>query len=87
MFYEDNDFIIPAWQENNIEKIIPVAAYIGKKIKADKIAFMTSTDNEEKTQLMAAMVMCQSSLLLLNMAFMAENNELAEIAKEIIREK
>ena len=87
MYYDDNDFIIPTYQENNVEKIIPIAAFIGKKIKANKIAFITSTDGEEKTELLSTMVLAQSSLLLLCMAYFAENNDLVEIAKEIIREK
>lgn len=87
MYLPENDYYIPAFEENNIQKIIPIAAFIGKKIKANKIAFITSSDADEKTEINASLSMCQSALCLLCLAYISESDDLVEIAKEIIREK
>lgn len=87
MLFPENDCYIPAYKENSLEKIIPAAAFIGKKIKANKIAFITSTDGDEKIEINASLSLCQSALVLLCMAYISESDDLVEIAKEIIREK
>ena len=83
MFYDDN--YIPFPSSEKLNEIEPVATFISKKIVSLKRTLDTSTDLDEKIDTIAGLIMCESSISLLSLAYLTENNSLIEEAKNIYR--
>jgi hypothetical protein len=84
MFIDDSH-LFPAYEINNNASIIPIAAFIAKKIIALKKSFATSNDADEKNEIKSMIMFHQSALLLLCLSFFTEEKELTDLAKEMIR--
>ena len=83
MFYDDNYIPIPSSEKLN--EIEPVATFISKKMVSLKRTLDTSADLDEKIDTIAGLIMCESSISLLSLAYLTENNSLIEEAKNIYR--
>jgi len=83
MFYDDN--YIPFPSSERLDEIEPVATFITKKIVSLKRTLNTSTDLDEKIDTIAGLIMCESSISLLSLAYLTENKSLIEEAKNIYR--
>lgn len=83
MMYDDGYIPSPSYQR--INDIQPVASFIANKIIVSKNTLSTSNDVEEKIATIATMVMCESALSLLILAFLTEDNSFVEQAKQIYR--
>jgi hypothetical protein len=77
--------LFPTYDRQTSESIIPIATFVAKNIVALKKSFSTSGDADEKSEILATLIFHQSALLLLTMSFLAEENELTDLAKEIFR--
>jgi hypothetical protein len=75
----------PTYDRQSTENIVPVAVFVARKIAGLKKSFASSTDADERNEIIAAMVFHQSVLLLLCLSFFTESTELTDIAKEIFR--
>ena len=84
MFFDTDDSYYNT-TSHRISEIEPVADFITKKIVALRSSMLTSNDNDEKIDLLASIVMLQSSLCLLHTAYITENNIHIEQAKTIYR--
>ena len=82
--YEDTHFI-PTYDRQSSDGIIPVVAFVAKRIATLKKSFVTSTDADEKNEIIATLLFHQSTLLMLCLSFFTESPELTDIAKEIFR--
>ena len=83
MFYDDN--YIPFPSSEKLNEIEPVAIFISKKMVSLKRTLDTSADLDEKIDTIAGLIMCESSISLLSLAYLTENNSLIEEAKNIYR--
>jgi hypothetical protein len=83
MFYDDN--YIPFPSSERLDEIEPVAIFISKKMVSLKRTLNTSNDLDEKIDTIAGLIMCESSISLLSLAYLTENNLLIEEAKNIYR--
>ena len=84
MYFDDNDSYYNT-ASNRINEIEPVADFITKKIVALRSSMITSNDTDEKLDILAKIVMLQSSLCLLHTAYITENNIHIDQAKNIYR--
>ena len=82
--YDDTHFI-PTYDRQSNENIVPVSLFVAKKIATLKKSFATSTDADEKDEIVATILFHQSTLLILCLSFFTESPELTDIAKEIFR--
>ena len=83
--FSDDQHLFPTYDHNNSESIIPVAAFIAKKIVSLKKSFMTSCDRDEREEIQSTLTLYQSALILLTLSFFTEQKELTDLAKEIFR--
>ena len=83
--YDADAHLFPIFERSETESIIPIAAFIAKKIVALKKSFATSTDADEKSEILSTLSFHQSALLLLSLSFLTEEKELTDLAKEIVR--
>ena len=83
--FDADTHLFPIFERSETESIIPVAAFIAKKIVALKRSFASSNDADEKSEILAALIFHQSALLLLSLFFLTGENELTDLAKEIFR--
>jgi hypothetical protein len=83
--YEGTHFI-PTYDIQSNESIVPIAAFVAKRIATLKKSFATSTDADEKSEIVAMLLFHQSILLILCLSFLTESPELTDIAKEIFRQ-
>jgi hypothetical protein len=84
--YLDTDtHFISTYDRQSSDSIIPVAAFVAKRIATLKNSFVTSTDADEKNEIIATLLFHQSTLLILCLSFFTESPELTDIAKEIFR--
>lgn len=83
--FDDDTHIFPTYDRQSTESIIAIATFVGRKIAGLKKSFATSTDADERNEIIATMIFHQSVLLLLCLSFFAESHELTDIAKEIFR--
>ncbi len=77
--------LFPVYDRTTSESVVPIAAFIAKKIIALKKSFATSNDFDERNEIIAMLMFHQSALLLLSMSFLTEETELIDLAKEIFR--
>lgn len=82
-FYETR--LVPDFENEAIEKIVPITQFVSTKLMNNYISFLTAVDDREREEKLAAMILCNSSLLLLSLAYIAEKEVLVENAKEIMR--
>ncbi len=75
----------PTYDRQSNESIVPIVMFVAKKIATLKKSFATSTDADEKNEIIATMLFHQSTLLILCLSFFTESPELTDIAKEIFR--
>lgn len=68
-----------------VTDIQPVAAFIAKKIVLLRKTIVTSTDLDEKVDALAQVVMCESSINLLILAYLTEDASFIDSAKDIYR--
>jgi hypothetical protein len=83
MFYDDN--YIPSPLNDRLNEIEPIATFISKKIVSLKRTLDTSEDLNEKIDTLSELIMCESSISLLSLAYLTENHSLIEEAKNIYR--
>ncbi len=84
-FDAGNSHFVPSFPNEKAENVFPVAQFLAKKMRNLNTSFHTSTDNEERLEILQGMVLCSSSLVLLSLAFFTESSELIEAAKETYR--
>ncbi len=89
MFYDEFDegisHCFPSFPNEKTESVIGIAQFLAKKMRTPNASFRTSTDSEERLEILQGMVLCSSSLMLLSLAFFSESPELIEAAKETYR--
>ena len=83
MMYDDGYIPIPS--SVRLDEIQPVAAFISKKIVVLKNTLATSDDTDEKIDAMSSIIICQSSINLLLMAYLTEDSSFVEQAKHLYR--
>lgn len=76
---------IPSFQASAIENVIPVAGFIAKKLRTLNNSFRTSTDYEERQEIMEQMILYSASLSVLHLAYYAESQTLIDASKELFR--
>ncbi len=84
-FDAGNSHFFPSLPNEKTESTVPVAQFLAKKMRNFSTSFRTSTDSDERLEILQAMVLCSSSLMLLSLAFFTESPELIEAAKETYR--
>jgi hypothetical protein len=83
MYFNDDSYYDTSI--NRLNEIEPVADFITKKIVALRSTMITSNDTDEMLEIIAKLIMLQSSLCLLHTAYITENNKHIEQAKNIYR--
>jgi len=83
MLYDDN--YIPSPSLERLNEIEPVATFISKKMVSLKRTLNTSNDLDEKIDTLSELIMCESSISLLSLAYLTENTSYVEVAKNIYR--
>lgn len=81
----DDTHLFPIYDRCSNESIIPIAAFIAKKIVALKKSYVTSTDVDERNEIIASLMFHETTLMLLSLSFFTEASELTDLAKEIFR--
>jgi hypothetical protein len=85
MLFDDSDNFIPTYDVSDRENIIPLVAFIAKKIITLKNSFAISTDSDERIEILTAISFHQSSLIMLCISFFTEDKDITDLAKEIYR--
>lgn len=85
MYMDEHIHLFPTYDRQTSESVVPVAAFLGKKIVGLKKSFATSDDADERDEIIAMLIFHQSALLLLSLSFLTEETELTDLAKEIFR--
>lgn len=83
MYFNDDSYYETSI--NRLKEIEPVADFITTKIVALRSTMITSNDTDEMLEIIAKLIMLQSSLSLLHTAYITENNTHIEQAKNIYR--
>ncbi len=92
MMFDDDQFdgtashFFPSFPNEKTESVIPVAEFLARKMRNLNTSFHTSTDSEERLEIIQATTLCSGSLMLLSLAFFTESQELIEAAKQTYRE-
>ncbi len=92
MMFDDDEFdgtashFFPSLPNEKTESVIPIAQFLAKKMRTLNTSFLTSTDSDERLEIVQAMTLCSGSLMLLSLAFFTESQELIEAAKQTYRE-
>ena len=82
----NEDIYIPAPSYSGIANDIePIAEFIGRKIVSLRQSLRSSTDLDEKIDIIASLVMCESAISLLQTAYLLKSPALIESAKNIWR--
>jgi hypothetical protein len=82
-FYET--FTVPDFENQKIKDIVPVAEFIKQRLAQHSISLRTSNDQKERDELLASMMLCNASLTMLSIAYIAETDTLISSAKELMR--
>jgi hypothetical protein len=85
MYADEDIYLFPTYDRQTSESVVPVAAFLGKRIIGLKKSFVTSDDADERDEIIAMLIFHQSALLLLTMSFLTEETELTDLAKENFR--
>lgn len=83
MYFNDDSYYETSI--NRVKEIEPVADFITTKILALRNTMITSNDTDEMLEIIAKLIMLQSSLCLLHTAYITENSTHIEQAKNIYR--
>lgn len=78
--------IVPDFENERIKDIIPVADFIKCRLAQYNLSLLTAQDARERDELLASMIMCNASLALLNIAYVAETDTLIVAAKDLMRD-
>lgn len=84
MFIDDSGYI-PDFPSTRITEIVPIAAFISKKMVVLRNTIASSTDTEEKLDALSQLMLCQSSISILFLAYLTEENIYLEQAKHLYR--
>ena len=83
MYFDDG--FIPEPTHNKLDEITPLATFISKRMCMLKRTISTSVDVEEQIEAVCNLILCQSSLSLLSLAYLTEDYGHIEQAKELYR--
>lgn len=83
MYFDDG--FIPEPNQIRTDEIIPLVGYIAKTMVALRNTLNTSTDADEQIVTISKLILCQSSISLLSLAYLTEDYEHIEQAKQIYR--
>lgn len=78
--------IVPDFENDRIKDIIPVADFIKSRLAQYNLSLLTAQDARERDELLASMILCNASLALLSIAYVAEAGTLISAAKELMRD-
>lgn len=79
--------IVPDFENDRIKDIIPVADFIKCRLAQHNLSLLTAQDARERDEHLASMIMCNASLALLSIAYIAETDALIAAAKDLMRDK
>lgn len=83
--FDYDTVIVPDFENDRIKDIIPVADFIKSRLAQHNLSLLTAQDARERDELLASMIVCNASLSLLSIAYVAENETLIAAAKDLIR--
>ena len=83
MIYDDR--FIPLPSSVRLDEINQVSSFVAKKMIVLKNTLITSDDTDEKIETIANMILCQSSINLLCLAYLTEDYSFIEQSKSIYR--
>lgn len=78
--------IVPDFENDKIKDVIPVADFIKSRLAQYNLSLLTAQDAIERDELLASMIMCNASLALLSIAYIAETDTLIAAAKDLMRD-
>jgi hypothetical protein len=81
----DDDGLFPLPSSARLDEINKVSSFVAKKMSVLKNTILTSDDTEEKIETIANMILCQSSINLLCLAYLTEDYSFIEQSKNIYR--
>jgi hypothetical protein len=84
--FDYDTVIVPDFENDRIKDVIPVADFIKSRLAQYNLSLQTAQDARERDELLASMIICNASLALLSIAYIAETDTLIVAAKELIRE-
>lgn len=84
--FDYDTIVVPDFENEKIKDIVPVAEFIKRRLAQYSVSLRTAQDARERDELLASMILCNASLSLLNIAYVAETHTLITVAKELIRE-
>jgi hypothetical protein len=84
--FDYDTVIVPDFENEAIHHIVPVADFIKCRLVQQSLSLRTAQDARERDELLASMMLCNASLTLLNIAYIAETDTLITAAKDLIRE-
>lgn len=84
--FDYDTVVMPDFENEKIKDIVPVAEFIKHRLAQHSVSLRTAQDARERDELLASMMLCNASLSLLNIAYVAETDTLITAAKELIRE-
>ena len=85
--FDYDTVVVPDFENQKIKDIVPVAEFIKHRLAQHSISLRTSNDQKEREELLASMMLCNASLTMLSIAYLAETDTLISSAKELMREK
>lgn len=77
--------LFPAFTNEKVENVIPIADFIAKRLRSLNTSFRTSTDSDERLEIIQGMLVCTASLSLLTLATYHESQQLIDTAKDIYK--
>lgn len=83
MYFDDN--FIPEPNKMRTDELIPLVGYIAKKMVSLRNTLNTSTDTEEQIDTISQLILCQSSISLLSLAYITEERDYIDQAKHLYR--
>ena len=81
----DDDRLFPLPSSARFDEISKVSSFVARKMSVLKNTILTSDDTEEKIETIANMILCQSSINLLCLAYLTEDYSFIEQSKNIYR--
>jgi hypothetical protein len=82
--YFDNGYI-PEVTTNRLNEIEPATTFIAKKMVTLRNTLATSQDTEEQITTISQLLLCQSSISLLMMAYLTDDYSYVEKSKHLYR--
>jgi hypothetical protein len=80
-----NDFLLPDFENERLNQLVPLAEFAVSRLVSLQTSLMTSTDTQERQDIVSQMTLSSAAIAVLTLAYLTERPALTEQAKTILK--